>query len=103
MPVNAETMLVLGLSLLPGDRRLRSWIATVLFVGIALLAHAQSTPTIASGEASVRAVHEDGEPHRLTSWMGSAYVPLDSWGYSSFDRLAALGYCRRRHASVDEA
>ena len=28
----------------------------------------------------------------MTSQMGSSYVPLDSWVYDAFDRLAAMGY-----------
>ena len=32
------------------------------------------------------------EPIRDPKYMGSAYVPVDSWIYPAFDRLAALGY-----------
>jgi hypothetical protein len=35
---------------------------------------------------------ENSEEARATSQMGSTYVPLDSWMYSAFDRLAAMGY-----------
>jgi Capsule assembly protein Wzi/PAP2 superfamily len=35
---------------------------------------------------------EGSEQRRATSQMGSSYVPLDSWLYQAFDRLAALGY-----------
>jgi len=35
---------------------------------------------------------ENSEQERATSQMGSSYVPLDSWMYDAFDRLAALGY-----------
>jgi len=35
---------------------------------------------------------ENSEEARATSEMGSSYVPLDSWIYAAFDRLAALGY-----------
>jgi membrane-associated phospholipid phosphatase len=35
---------------------------------------------------------ENSEQERATSQMGSSYVPLDSWVYDVFDRLAALGY-----------
>jgi hypothetical protein len=34
----------------------------------------------------------DGESRRQPKNMGSPYVPLDSWVYAAFDRLAALGY-----------
>ena len=32
--------------------------------------------------------------------MGSAFVPLDSWVYGAFDRLAALGYVRTAFAGL---
>ena len=32
------------------------------------------------------------EQRRSTAYMGSPYVPLDSWIYPALDRLAALGY-----------
>jgi len=35
-----------------------------------------------------------------TSQMGSDYVPLDSWIYESFDRLAAMGYVPTGSATV---
>jgi len=37
---------------------------------------------------------ENSEEARATSEMGSSYVPLDSWIYNAFERLAALGYVR---------
>lgn len=37
---------------------------------------------------------ENSEQDRTTSQMGSSYVPLDSWMYDAFDRLAAMGYVR---------
>jgi membrane-associated phospholipid phosphatase len=36
----------------------------------------------------------DEERSRSSSFMGSAYVPLDSWIYPALERLAALGYVR---------
>jgi len=33
-----------------------------------------------------------GDGNRTPGNMGSPYVPLDSWVYSTFDRLAAMGY-----------
>jgi membrane-associated phospholipid phosphatase len=35
-----------------------------------------------------------GERMRTPSFMGSPYVPLDSWIYPAFERLAALGYVK---------
>ena len=38
------------------------------------------------------AAADNSEKQRSASDMASTYVPLDSWVYSAFDRLAALGY-----------
>ncbi len=35
---------------------------------------------------------ENSEEVEATSHMGSAYVPVDSWVYEAFERLAAMGY-----------
>lgn len=43
---------------------------------------------------------ENSEEDRATSQMGSSYVPLDSWMYDAFDRLAAMGYLRTSSAVV---
>jgi len=32
------------------------------------------------------------DQQRNPAYMGSTYIPLDSWTYAAFDRLAALGY-----------
>ena len=37
-----------------------------------------------------RLFYEDGHPR--TGFIGSPYVPLDSWIYTSIDRLAAMGF-----------
>ncbi len=39
----------------------------------------------------IGALIHDGESG-VTDYPGSTYVPLDSWVYAAFDRLAALGY-----------
>src|SRR6266851_5127220 len=36
--------------------------------------------------------NEEGEEHRDRRNMGSTFVPLDSWVYAAFERLAALRY-----------
>src|ERR1700687_946311 len=36
--------------------------------------------------------NEEGEEHRDPHNMGSTFVPLDSWVYAAFERLAALRY-----------
>lgn len=36
--------------------------------------------------------NEEGEDHRPRNKMGSPFVPLDSWVYGAFERLAGLGY-----------
>jgi len=42
----------------------------------------------------------DDEKQRNTGNMASTYVPLDSWIYSAFDRLAALGYLQTGFAAL---
>ena len=37
---------------------------------------------------------------RTPSELGSPYVPLDSWVYAAFDRLAALGYAPSAYANL---
>lgn len=46
---------------------------------------------LCAGLAFAQAPASDHAPERSSGW-GSVYVPLDSWIYSSLDRLAALGY-----------
>ncbi len=36
--------------------------------------------------------NEEGEEHRDRRNMGSTFVPLDSWVYAAFERLAGLRY-----------
>jgi hypothetical protein len=45
---------------------------------------------------------ESEESHALnrTRFMGSAYVPLDSWVYPAVERLAALGYIHSESLSI---
>lgn len=43
---------------------------------------------------------ENSEGEEATSKMGSSYVPLDSWIYDAFDRLAAMGYTPASSAIV---
>ncbi len=43
---------------------------------------------------------ENSEEENATSQMGSASVPLDSWVYAAFDRLAAMGYMPEASAMV---
>src|SRR6516225_4614930 len=40
------------------------------------------------------------ETQRNASNMASTYVPLDSWVYAAFDRLAALGYVQTDFAAL---
>src|SRR6516165_7969096 len=42
----------------------------------------------------------DDEKQRNTGNMASTYVPLDSWIYSAFDRLAALGFLQTGFADL---
>jgi membrane-associated phospholipid phosphatase len=41
-----------------------------------------------------------GEVHRSPENMGSPYVPMESWVYPAFDRLAALGYTQTAFAGL---
>ncbi len=43
---------------------------------------------------------ENSEEASATSQMGSAYVPVDSWVYGAFDRLAAMGYLPEASATI---
>ena len=44
---------------------------------------------------------DDNEPHqRNPNNMGSPYVPLDSWVYTAFDRLIALGYVQSAYLGI---
>lgn len=47
-------------------------------------------------------VFEETQPPRARtpSELGSPYVPLDSWVYAAFDRLAALGYAPSAYANL---
>lgn len=43
---------------------------------------------------------EEEQAFRRTRFMGSSYVPFDSWVYSALERLAALGYIQSESLSV---
>jgi hypothetical protein len=45
-------------------------------------------------------IARSGETHRNPENMGSPYVPVESWVYSAFDRLAALGYTQTAFAGL---
>lgn len=51
-------------------------------------------PGLEGRDWSIPAIHPDRPSHWAAKNMGSPYVPLDSWVYTSFDRLIALGYVR---------
>jgi hypothetical protein len=54
-----------------------------------------ATDTGESGAASPQAIppsYRPASPIRITSALGSTYVPMDSWVYPALDRLQALGY-----------
>ena len=62
--------------------------------------HDQELPG-ASGNAFEKVFEEREPPHaRTPAELGSPYVPLDSWVYAAFDRLAALGYAPSAFASL---
>src|ERR1700687_5713983 len=62
--------------------------------------HDQELPG-ASGNAFEKVFAEREPPHaRTPAELGSPYVPLDSWVYAAFDRLAALGYAPSAFANL---
>jgi len=55
----------------------------------------------ASAAAFEKTFAEEPIPHaRKPAALGSPYVPLDSWVYAAFDRLAALGYAPSAYADL---
>jgi hypothetical protein len=61
----------------------------------ALSAQCQTTP-----RSLHPAVSDDDEKQRNAGNMASTYVPLDSWIYPAFDRLAAMGYLQTGFAAL---
>jgi membrane-associated phospholipid phosphatase len=53
---------------------------------------AHHDPGLGGGGANSLSGNEEGEEHRDRHTMGSTFVPLDSWVYAAFERLAALRY-----------
>ncbi len=49
-------------------------------------------PELAGGTWEIPAVRPEPASHWQSKFMGSPYVPLDSWVYPALERLAALGY-----------
>ncbi len=49
-------------------------------------------PELRGGTWETPAIRPDPPSHWESKFMGSPYVPLDSWIYPSLERLAALGY-----------
>ena len=43
---------------------------------------------------------QTSEKTRNPDYMGSSYVPLDSWAYPALDRLIALGYINTAHVGI---
>ncbi len=55
---------------------------------------AHHNPDLGGGVSGALPGASDGEGGRDPHKMGSPFVPLDSWVYPAFERLAALGYVR---------
>lgn len=49
-------------------------------------------PELRGGTWEVPAIRPEGPGHWQPKFMGSPYVPLDSWIYPALERLTALGY-----------
>ena len=55
----------------------------------------------ASNSSYQKLLAEKAPPRRRTpAELGSPYVPIDSWAYPAFDRLAALGYVPSAYANL---
>ena len=54
--------------------------------------HAHHDPNLTGTALSSLSGNDDDKDRRDTQHMGSPFVPLDSWVYPAFERLAALGY-----------
>jgi len=54
----------------------------------------------ASANDFEKAFEEKTPRARTPAELGSSYVPLDSWVYAAFDRLAALGYAPSAYANL---
>jgi membrane-associated phospholipid phosphatase len=54
--------------------------------------HQRHSPELWGAGWQIPSHERDREQDRQPGNMGSPYVPLDSWVYPEFDRLAALGY-----------
>ena len=57
-------------------------------------------PELRSGAWELPAVRPEPPSHWDPKYMGSSYVPLDSWIYPALDRLAALGYVNSAAAGM---
>src|SRR6266853_3313818 len=53
---------------------------------------AHHDPEVGGGGLGSLSGNEEGEERRDRRNMGSTFVPLDSWEYAAFERLAGLGY-----------
>jgi membrane-associated phospholipid phosphatase len=49
-------------------------------------------PELSGATWDIPAIRQDYRSHWQAKFMGSPYVPLDSWIYPALERLAALGY-----------
>jgi membrane-associated phospholipid phosphatase len=65
-------------------------------------AHSQYSDAEMARYGTFSKAEENEEKQALdkTSFMGSSYVPLDSWIYSTLERLAALGYIQSESLSI---
>ncbi len=54
----------------------------------------------ATGSEEKESEKQESSRARTPAELGSPYVPLDSWVYAAFDRLAALGYAPSAYANL---
>jgi membrane-associated phospholipid phosphatase len=57
-------------------------------------------PELRGGTWDVPGIRPDRPGHWQSKFMGSPYVPLDSWVYPALERLAALGYVNSAVAAM---
>jgi hypothetical protein len=62
--------------------------------------HAHHKPELPGAAWEPPGIHPDRPSHWQSKFMGSPYVPLDSWIYPALDRLTALGYISSSMAAM---
>lgn len=72
-------------------RHRRVAVITLVFMG-SISVRGQRAPRVTTGTRSVPRVRSEKTSRWQPRYMGSPYVPLDSWVYPALQRLSALGF-----------